>query len=126
MLLLTFSSAFFLSASAPSTAPSSEFTGNTVQVIGILLSIALSVVGIWKACSRQPPVAEEMHEKFVRREEWDQSGQRLHERIDATQEKIDDLSVRTSKGFQDMEGAIGRVGGQLKELGRKMRIHDEG
>lgn len=111
MLLLSLS---FLIAAAlsPANGPSPEFTGNTILVIATLLSMAVSVASLVRSGRRQPPIAEEMHKEFVRREEWDQSGQRLHDRIDETQCSIKELHREVGKGFQDVERALGRIEGK--------------
>lgn len=113
MLLLTLS--FLIAAAAPGTSPTSEFTGNTLMVIGQLVTVVVSVAALWKSSSRQPPIEEEIHKEFVRREEWDQSGQRLHARIDETNESIKELHHEVGKGFQDVERALGRIEGKQSQ-----------
>lgn len=116
-----------LSAAA---APDATFTGNaTLFVVAVavpVLGLAVTALNLFLGNKRNPPVGEEMHKTFVPRAEWDSSVQRLHGRIDESNEritstesstsaKIDSLRTDMTKVFHDVERALGRVEGQLDE-----------
>lgn len=117
MLALTLS--VLIAAAAASTGPTSEFTGNTMIVLGQVVTMIVAVGGLLLALlgmRRQPPIAEEMHKEFVRRREWEDSIQRLHDRIDKALTKVGELQDHQGKVTNDMERALGNLEGTLKSM----------
>lgn len=85
----------------------------TVISLGLLLNMVGIAVSIIVAFKRKPPVAEQMHQLFATRPEFNEAVLRIHKRIDHTNTDIQQTNEKLAKAFGDMERAIGRLEGQL-------------
>jgi hypothetical protein len=109
-----------VSSLAAAAAADPAFVGQSalfiVAVILPVLVFIVAVVGLILSNRRKPPIAEEMHKEFVRRQEWNESVLRLHDRIDETGIKVDNVQVTLHRQQLDAERARGRMEGKLDVL----------
>lgn len=102
-----------------SATPDPAFLGNFVLAVvvgGTLLNVMISAIGVWNASRRQPPLAEESYRVFVPKAEYLNAIERIHQRIDESNNQLARSTAMISKAFNDLERAIGRVEGKIKEL----------
>jgi hypothetical protein len=98
------------------TAPDPAFTGNLVVVLCLVGNAVASIIALVIAARRRPPFGEEIYKEFARRQEWTESTVVLHNRIDRNKVDVEKLADQVSKGFQDVERALGRIEGSLKMI----------
>jgi hypothetical protein len=96
------------------------FTGNTVFVLsaigGGLISGACSIIGLIIAARRNPPMGEQMYKEFARLKDVDVEIQRVHKRVDESNDRVDKVNELLSKNQHDAERARGRLEGKLDML----------
>lgn len=110
---------------AQATQSDAEFSGRSINVMIVIGNFIFAAAAVMLAARRRPAITEEIYRDFVRKQEWDENLQRVHERVDqsnssfheqiaASLEKIDALRRDMSKGFSDVERSLGRIEGHFE------------
>jgi len=110
---------FFAEAS-----PDPAFVGNfilAVVVIGNIISVGVSIIAVWLSSRRQPPIAEEAFRTFIPRDEYAEGIQRVHDRVDETNNSLAEASLKMAKACGDLERAIGRLEGKIDQNTKQWR-----